>query len=57
MVTGSDGLPFDFSELGYLLPRDAPWKNFVDLFVGIQSGSGSWNTTLTKWMNFGWPAV
>lgn len=57
MVTNSNGLPFDFSELGYLLPRDVPWKNFVDLFVGIQSGNGSWNSTLTKWMDFGWPVV
>ncbi|RDI77577.1 hypothetical protein Vi05172_g12403 [Venturia inaequalis] len=57
MVSGSDGLPFDFSQLGYLLPRDNPWKNFVDIFVGIQSGSGNWNTTLTRWMEFGWPTV
>jgi len=56
-VTGSNGQPFDFEEKAYLLPRDQTWKNFVDLFVGMQGGSGSYNATLAKWMDFGWPSV
>ena len=50
-------VPWTFEELGYLLPRDQVWKNFVDVWVRIQEGSGAWNATLEKWMEYQWPAV
>lgn len=49
--------PWTFEELGYLMPRDVVWKNFVDSWVRIQEGSGGWNETLGKWMQYSWPAV
>lgn len=49
--------PWTFEELGYLSPRDQVWKNFVDTWVRIKQGDGSWNTTLAKWMAYEWPAV
>ncbi|CZT18534.1 related to Cyclohexadienyl dehydratase [Ramularia collo-cygni] len=49
--------PWTFEELGYLLPRDQAWKNFVDLWVRNQVEGGAWNETLGKWMAYKWPAV
>lgn len=50
-------VPWTFEEKGYLLPRDQVWKNFVDVWVRIQEGSGVWNQTLEKWMEYEWPLV
>ncbi|EME39910.1 hypothetical protein DOTSEDRAFT_65813 [Dothistroma septosporum NZE10] len=50
-------VPWTFEELGYLLPRDQVWKNFVDVWVRNQEESGAWNATLEKWMAYKWPAV
>ncbi|KXS19301.1 bacterial extracellular solute-binding protein, family 3 [Gonapodya prolifera JEL478] len=49
--------PFNFEELGYAVPRDFVWKHFVDTWVRTQIGSGGWNTTLDKWLGYGWPLV
>lgn len=57
-AAGDTQEPWTYEELGYLLPRgDQIWKEFVDTWVRIQLGGGAWNTTLTKWMDFGWPSV
>lgn len=50
-------VPWTFEELGYLLPRDQVWKNFVDVWVRIRVESGGWNVTLRKWMQYEWPDV
>ncbi|KAK1983953.1 bacterial extracellular solute-binding protein, family 3 [Colletotrichum cereale] len=49
--------PFNFEELGYAVPRDIVWKQFVDAWVHVQLGSGAWNQTLEKWLNYKWPSV
>lgn len=49
--------PFNFEELGYTVPRDIVWKHFVDAWVHVQLGSGAWNATLEKWLDYKWPAV
>lgn len=49
--------PFNFEELGYAMGRDVVWKNFVDAWVHIQLGSGAWNGTLEKWLDYKWPSV
>ena len=35
--------PFDFGELGYLLPRDGVWKAYVDqwLHIGVETGESA----------------
>ncbi|KAH7066900.1 hypothetical protein BKA63DRAFT_130444 [Paraphoma chrysanthemicola] len=48
---------FTFEELGYMIGRDAVWKQYLDTFVHIQLGSGNWNRTLEKWMSYQWPSV
>lgn len=48
---------FTFEELGYMIERDAAWKQYMDLFVHIQVGGGGWNRTLEKWMSYQWPTV
>lgn len=48
---------FTFEELGYMVGRDGVLKQYLDLFVHIQLGSGSWNRTLEKWMAYKWPSV
>ncbi|CAE7185531.1 hypothetical protein CFE70_006315 [Pyrenophora teres f. teres 0-1] len=48
---------FTFEELGYMIARDAVWKQYLDTFVHIQLGSGNWNRTLEKWMSYQWPSV
>jgi cyclohexadienyl dehydratase len=48
---------FTFGELGYMIGRDPVWKQYLDTFVHIQLGSGSWNRTLEKWMSYQWPSV
>ncbi|OHF01548.1 bacterial extracellular solute-binding protein, family 3 [Colletotrichum orchidophilum] len=49
--------PFNFEELAYAVPRDIVWKHFVDAWVHVQLGSGGWNGTLEKWLNYKWPSV
>lgn len=34
--------PFDFGEIGYLLPRDAVWKHYVDQWLRISVESGAY---------------
>ncbi|RII17989.1 hypothetical protein CUC08_Gglean002077 [Alternaria sp. MG1] len=48
---------FTFEELGYMVGQDVVWKQYMDLFVHIQLGSGGWNNTLEKWMSYKWPSV
>ncbi|KAH6638082.1 hypothetical protein C7974DRAFT_154019 [Boeremia exigua] len=48
---------FTFEELGYMVARDVVWKQYLDLFVHVQLGSGAWNGTLEKWMSYKWPSV
>ncbi|KAM0279753.1 hypothetical protein ACHAQH_004444 [Verticillium albo-atrum] len=49
--------PFNFEELGYAIPQDPAWKHFVDAWVHVLQGSGAWNTTLEKWLDYKWPLV
>jgi cyclohexadienyl dehydratase len=42
--------PFDHSELGYLLPRDTPWKAYVDQWLHQAQDSGLWSRTTAKWL-------
>ncbi|KAJ0162196.1 Cyclohexadienyl dehydratase [Colletotrichum tanaceti] len=50
-------IPFNFEELGYAMPRDIVWKQFVDNWVDVQLGSGAWNRTLDKWLGYMWPNI
>jgi len=43
--------PFDFGELGYLLPRDATWKSYVDQWLHIGAETGERATITAKWLN------
>ena len=49
--------PFSFEELGYILPRDVVWLQFVNQWLHVQQGSGAWNATLQRWMEYPWPQV
>ncbi|KAL8382371.1 hypothetical protein RB595_006248 [Gaeumannomyces hyphopodioides] len=51
------GRPFSFEELGYILPRDVTWLQFVNQWLHIQQGSGAWNKTLEGWMSYPWPTT
>jgi len=42
--------PFDFSEIGYLLPRDAALKAFVDTWLHIQTETGEQRRLQAKWL-------
>ena len=43
--------PFDFGELGYLLPRDATWKAYVDQWLHIGGENGERAKIVGKWLN------
>jgi cyclohexadienyl dehydratase len=43
--------PFDFGELGYMLPRDEAWKLYVDQWLHIASETGELKRVLAKWLN------
>jgi cyclohexadienyl dehydratase len=43
--------PFDFGELGYMLPRDATWKAYVDQWLHISGETGEKGRLLAKWVN------
>lgn len=43
--------PFNFSELAYLLPRDAALKAWVDQWLHIQAETGERQRLLAKWLN------
>lgn len=43
--------PFDFGELGYLLPRDAVLKAWVDQWLHIVSQTGELQRATAKWLN------
>jgi cyclohexadienyl dehydratase len=43
--------PFDFGELGYMLPRDASWKLYVDQWLHILTENGEEGRLLAKWLN------
>jgi len=43
--------PFDFGELGYLLPRDATWKGYVDQWLHIGTETGERAKIVAKWLN------
>ncbi|WP_216856280.1 transporter substrate-binding domain-containing protein [Acidisphaera sp. S103] len=42
--------PFDFGELGYLLPRDIVLKQFVDQWLHIAVENGLWRGLLEKYL-------
>lgn len=42
--------PFNFSEKGYLLPRDMIWKSFVDQWLHQEIGSKTYQAVLDKWV-------
>ncbi|KAK8011185.1 hypothetical protein PG990_010150 [Apiospora arundinis] len=46
--------PYSFEELGYVVPRDVVWLQFVNTWLHIQQGSGEWNSTLQRWMKYPW---
>jgi cyclohexadienyl dehydratase len=43
--------PFDFGELGYMLPRDVSWKLYVDQWLHISTENGEQGRLLAKWLN------
>lgn len=43
--------PFDYGELGYLLPRDGVWKAWVDQWMHITTQTGTLQLVTTKWLN------
>ena len=43
--------PFDFSELGYLLPRDPALKAWVDQWLHISAETGEQARITAKWLN------
>jgi cyclohexadienyl dehydratase len=42
--------PFDFGELGYLLPRDIVLKQFVDQWLHITMENGVWSALLARYL-------
>ena len=42
--------PFDFGELGYLLPRDIAFKQFVDQWLHITMENGVWQRALDRYL-------
>ncbi|OAK93775.1 periplasmic binding protein-like II [Phaeosphaeriaceae sp. SRC1lsM3a] len=48
---------FTFEEKAYMVGRDVVWKEYVGAFLHIALGSGAWNQTLEKWMEYKWPSV
>lgn len=44
-------MPFEFAELGYLLPRDSALKAWVDQWLHIQIENGEQKRLLAKWLN------
>ncbi len=42
--------PFDFGELGYLLPRDIVLRQFVDQWLHISMENGVWTGLLNKYL-------
>ncbi|HBK06826.1 MAG TPA: hypothetical protein DDZ81_13300 [Acetobacteraceae bacterium] len=42
--------PFDFGELGYLLPRDVVFKQFVDQWLHISTENGSWTRLVETYL-------
>jgi cyclohexadienyl dehydratase len=45
--------PFDFGELGYLLPRDIVLKQYVDQWLHIAVESGTYSALLATWLGSG----
>jgi cyclohexadienyl dehydratase len=43
--------PFDFGELGYLLPRDAALQQWVDQWLHIATETGELQRVTAKWLN------
>lgn len=43
--------PFDYGELGYLLPRDAVLKAWVDQWLHIATQTGELQRATAKWLN------
>lgn len=56
-LLGDAADPWTFERLGYLLPRDEPWRNLVNIWLGIQVGNGGLNETMEKWMSYDWNSV
>lgn len=42
--------PFDFGEIGYLLPRDAVWKQYVDQWLRISVESGAYRKIVDTYL-------
>ena len=45
--------PFDFGELGYLLPRDIVWKQYIDQWLHIAIESGAYKQMLETYLGRG----
>jgi cyclohexadienyl dehydratase len=43
--------PFDFGELGYLLPRDVVFQQWIDQWLHIQTETGELGRINAKWLN------
>jgi cyclohexadienyl dehydratase len=43
--------PFDFGELGYMLPRDIALKLWVDQWLHIQTETGELSRATARWLN------
>lgn len=42
--------PFNASELGYMIPRDEPWRQFIDLWLHARVQSGEQAKLVAKWL-------
>ena len=42
--------PFDFGELGYLLPRDVAWQQYVNQWLHILDATGEMKRVQGKWL-------
>jgi cyclohexadienyl dehydratase len=45
--------PFDFGELGYLLPRDIVWKQYIDEWLHIVVETGTYSALLASYLGSG----
>ena len=43
--------PFDFGELGYLLPRDVALQQWVNLWLHVLAETGEMGRITNKWLN------
>jgi cyclohexadienyl dehydratase len=56
-MLGDAAEPWTFSQLGYLMPRDEVWRNFVNVWLAMEIGDRGLNKTTEKWMAYDWNSV